>query len=202
MSKKPQIFNINKTKPGQVNTAVDLHGKPVERAEYLFMKYDDQITFVRAVYDDQHFLYQNTIPVPDEDIVTKYNGKLPENLQGHNILCTCGIEGERPSPSYTIDTVLELKKRHPDCAFTLLLGDDSAEAFPRWHRIKELLTLVTIAIGKRKAGIETLQGEYIPTPLYEISATDIRERLREKKFCGHLLPQVILDYIFKHKIYS
>jgi nicotinate-nucleotide adenylyltransferase len=116
--------------------------------------------------------------------------------------CTCGIEGERPPPSYTIDTVLELKKRHPDCAFTLLLGDDASETLPHWHRIEELLALIPIVIGKRKASAEILQGEYVPTPLYEISSTEIRERLQQKKFCGHLLPQAILDYIFKHKLYT
>lgn len=116
--------------------------------------------------------------------------------------CTCGIEGERPAPSYTIDTVIELKKRHPDCSFILLLGDDAAESLPHWHRTEELQALIPIAIGKRKVGLEKLQGEYIPTPLYEISATDIRERLRKKKFCGHLLPQSVLDYIYKHKLYT
>lgn len=116
--------------------------------------------------------------------------------------CTCGIEGERPAPSYTIDTVLELKRRHPDCNFTLLLGDDAAQDLPRWHRVEELLAIIPIAIGKRKAGVEVTNGDYVPTPLYEISSTEIRERLRQKKFCGHLLPQVILDYIFKHNLYT
>lgn len=114
----------------------------------------------------------------------------------------CGIEGERPPPSYTIDTVLGLKKLNPDCAFTLLLGEDAARDLPRWHRVEELKTLIPLAIGKRITGEEGFVGVHIPTPLYEISSTEIRERLRKKQFCGHLLPQIILDYILEHQLYT
>ena len=41
-----------------------------------------------------------------------------------------------------------------------------------------------------------------PTNLLEISATEIRQRLKKKLYCGHLVPAKVLDYITLHRLYS
>jgi hypothetical protein len=92
MSKKPQSFNINKSKLGQVNEARDLKGRLVERVEILFLKVGEEITFRKVVYDPDHFIYQNTLPISENEIALKYLGKLPLNMQGPNGMCTCGAE--------------------------------------------------------------------------------------------------------------
>lgn len=92
MSKKPQNFNINK-RVGQVNQARTLNGKLIERSEFLFIMMGEQITFVKPVYDPDHFLYQNLMPITEDEVRIKYMGILPRNLQGAHIMCTCGAEG-------------------------------------------------------------------------------------------------------------
>lgn len=92
MTKKPELFHINKH-VGQANKTVTLNGREVERAEFLFVKLGEQITFVKAVYDPDHFLYQNHMPITDDDVRMKYLGRIPKEMQGPNVVCTCGAEG-------------------------------------------------------------------------------------------------------------
>ena len=92
MTKKPQSFNINK-RIGQQNQTRDLHGRLVERAEFLFVMEGEQVTYVNPVYDPDHFLYQNLMPITEEEARMKYLGVLPINMRGAHIMCTCGAEG-------------------------------------------------------------------------------------------------------------
>lgn len=78
---------------GQVNTARNLKGRLVERQDFLFIKFGEDIIYAPAVYDDIHFLYQNALPVTEADVISKYGGVLPLSQQGANVMCTCGIEG-------------------------------------------------------------------------------------------------------------
>lgn len=101
------MANINKYGVGQLNSVYDpSNGKTYERAEFLFMKLGEQIVFVHPVYDDLHFLYQRHIPLSEEELIRKYNGIMPKEMMGPNILCTCGSEGvymlEGPYAGYAI----------------------------------------------------------------------------------------------------
>jgi hypothetical protein len=91
-SNKPQMFHINKSPTGQINQVKDLNGRMVERADILFLKYGENIIFAKVVYDPDHFIYQNTIPMTEDEIRLKYLGILPKNLRGPNGMCTCGAE--------------------------------------------------------------------------------------------------------------
>lgn len=92
MSKKPQIFNITKH-VGQINKVYDpSNGKTYERAEYLFVLLNEQIQFVKAVYDPDHFIYQRHKPMTELEVKTKYLGILPKEFRGPVIMCTCGAE--------------------------------------------------------------------------------------------------------------
>lgn len=124
------------------------------------------------------------------------------------------VEGERDGPSYTVDTVERLIEGHPDVQFTLMLGDDSAVSLHRWHRVDELIQMVDVVVGRRSAGVEyaalkqhgavwgRVQAGLTPTPLMEVSATDIRSRLANQQYCGHLVLAPVLDYIATHQLYS
>lgn len=92
MSKNPSNFNIIKHS-GQVNEAVDLKGKTIKRADFLFVKLTNgEIGFVPVAYDPDHFIYQNQMPIPEDELITKYHGIVPKKLQGAHGLCTCGAE--------------------------------------------------------------------------------------------------------------
>ena len=54
-------------------------------------------------------------------------------------LIVCDIEMHMPRPSYTIDTVNELKRKYPNRTFYIILGSDSMESITKWKEYNELL---------------------------------------------------------------
>lgn len=124
------------------------------------------------------------------------------------------IELHRPVPSYTIDTVRELVKNHRNCV--LLLGEDVALGLPKWKEAEDLAKLLPFLIGARReielknkldslrfpeAIEEAIRQGIIETSLMEISSTQIRKRLENHLYCGHLIPAKVLDYIYENQLY-
>jgi nicotinate-nucleotide adenylyltransferase len=128
------------------------------------------------------------------------------------------LEKERPPPSYTIDTlrtfIAEEAYSPTPNQFYLLLGEDSIPSFFYWHLSEEIVKLVPLLIGSRseidqyelnKLSLpirEAIQKGLTPTRLMDISSTDIRKRLAQKLYCGHLVPASVLDYIQKNQLYT
>lgn len=120
------------------------------------------------------------------------------------------IQMQKP---YTIDTVKRLKKNKEIDLF-LLLGEDLLPNLHLWHQVEELLNLVTPLIASRftssksmdlklssQAKIKIEKG-LVKIPLMEVSGKMIRQRLQQRKFCKHLVPTKILDYIQVNNLYS
>jgi nicotinate-nucleotide adenylyltransferase len=119
------------------------------------------------------------------------------------------VESQREGPSFTVDTLKQLTHSHPDKEFRLILSDETAEHFYRWKDPEEICRLAPLLIGTRfingekKPDFEGIPHFYTWTPIrmLEISATDIRNRLQNGLYCGHLLPKKVLDYIHSYKLY-
>jgi nicotinate-nucleotide adenylyltransferase len=127
------------------------------------------------------------------------------------------MEIKRKGPSYTLDTLRELieqeKKNQIPKEFSLILGDDSIPHFFQWHQPKEIVRLVPLLIGRRNFQDITplLKGDpeicaairkgFTRTRIMEISATDIRQRIYNGLYVGHLLPAKVIDYIYEHHLY-
>lgn len=93
MSKKPQRFNVVKH-VGQLNKAYDpSNGKTYERTDMLFVMLNENIQYVKPVYDPDHFIYQRHMPLTEEQVKTRYLGVIPKEFRGPVIMCTCGAEG-------------------------------------------------------------------------------------------------------------
>ncbi|WP_130620608.1 nicotinate-nucleotide adenylyltransferase [Dyella amyloliquefaciens] len=139
-------------------------------------------------------------------------------LQKQSRLTLDTRELERSGPSYTIDTLAELRKEEGDRSLVLLLGADAFAGLPSWHRWRELFDVAHIGVLSRP-GVEitwsdALLAEIGPrliedaavlralpagkvielsvTPL-EISATRIRELLAEGRDPRYLLPCGLFD---------
>lgn len=122
------------------------------------------------------------------------------------------VECRREGPSYTIDTLRWLAARHQQ-QWRLLLGSDSLESFSRWREPEAVVRLAPplVAPRSRLARLDNLQGSsevvnaleagWNPMPVMEISSTWVRERLRQKRYCGHLVPAKVLDYISQYRLY-
>lgn len=131
-------------------------------------------------------------------------------------------ETERPGPSYTADTLAELRTEYPRAELFLVLGADQLQAFKSWVRWQDVLALATLAVANRPTSIgaqallgdapETdLSGVDIPfvrldMPLQHLSATAVRARLAAGASDGPpldvLVPAAVASYISQHHLYQ
>jgi nicotinate-nucleotide adenylyltransferase len=114
-------------------------------------------------------------------------------------------ELDRPAPSYAFDTALEIGEAFPRAELFWLIGADQLAALDQWHRAKELRKLVTFVLLPRDDGAETkLPKTVLSLPLprqVDISATEIRHRVKSRLPIDHLVPAPIAAYIKRHGLY-
>jgi nicotinate-nucleotide adenylyltransferase len=118
------------------------------------------------------------------------------------------VEIERGGSSFTVDT-LRLLSQNKNARYRLLLSEETAAHLHLWKEPQEILRLAPPLIGTRSGGqlleASPLKNQLIKnlvqTPLFDIQSTQIRERLKKKLYCGHLVPHKALDYIYKHQLY-
>ena len=122
-------------------------------------------------------------------------------------------EALRPGPSYTFDTVTELRNEYPDANITLVIGADNLPKLPDWHRFHELCPLVEWAVFRRPLHevepelqrLSALEPAFTAPHLLDLhhpaSSTEIRARIRNGLLYEHLLPKPVLLYIHTHHLY-
>ena len=125
------------------------------------------------------------------------------------------VDIERPGPSFTIDTVEDLRKRLGDEAeLYFIVGRDSLAQMPQWKDAGRLVKMCRLVVvprpGWEMPDLEKLE-ELIPgisqslisldKPEIDISATDVRRRAAEGLSLRGLVPEAVADYIKRHKLY-
>ncbi len=113
------------------------------------------------------------------------------------------VELRRDGPSYTADTLVELRERRPDDELVLLLGGDSAAALASWSRPRDILRYAEIGVAARGDDdharvAETLRGldaedrlRPFTMPAMGLSSTLIRDRVRAGRTIRHLVPRAV-----------
>jgi nicotinate-nucleotide adenylyltransferase len=113
-------------------------------------------------------------------------------------------ELERPGPSYTVDTLRALHAREQGIRLTLLLGADAAAEIEAWHEAEAIPALATVVVFAR-AGVPVpsspLIARTIEVPAIEISATEIRRRVREGRSIRYWVPDPVAEYVTRHRLY-
>ncbi len=111
-------------------------------------------------------------------------------------------EVERPGPSYTVDTLEALRAEAPAAVLTLLLGADAARDFPSWRepdRIRRLAEVVVFARASTEP--PAFQVPVVEVPRVDISATEIRARVRAGQSIRYLVPDRVAEYVAAHRLY-
>lgn len=114
------------------------------------------------------------------------------------------IELDRPGPSYTVDTLRALLAREPDAELVLLLGADAARDLPAWHESTEIPRLARVVVFERPgSAVPTLPAisGTVRVPAIDISATEIRRRVREGRSIRHWVPDPVAEYVLSHRLY-
>ena len=116
------------------------------------------------------------------------------------------FERSLPLPSYTITTLGELQKAYPEHEFTLVIGADNWEQFPRWYHADEIIERYQILIYRRpgceldEASLPT-SVKVVDTPLFDISSTEIRNSIAEGNPLTKWVDRKVLTYIKRHRLY-
>ena len=120
------------------------------------------------------------------------------------------VEFSLPKPSYTIDTLTYLHEKYPDVSFALIMGEDNLKGLKKWKNSETLVNIHQIIIYPRvlnadEKQTETLEHENISkidAPIIELSATKIREMLKEGKNVRPMLPPEVFDYLDGSSFYK
>jgi len=117
------------------------------------------------------------------------------------------IEIEKRGVSFTIDTLKELKKNNDDLEF--IIGYDNIFEFHTWKDPDEIMKLAKVIVLKRRSSHPPQfkdkyfnQAIFVQTRGIEISATDLRERVKKGLPINFLVPQKVMEYIYNHKLYN
>jgi nicotinate-nucleotide adenylyltransferase len=129
------------------------------------------------------------------------------------------IEIERPGPSYTIDTIGELRRTNPGDQLYYITGADAlrqildgewretdrllglcqfiAASRPGYHVDSSMWTSANHRLGERLRNVHTME-----IPALAISSTDIRGRVQAGRPIKYLVPEPVEEYIAKHRLYA
>jgi nicotinate-nucleotide adenylyltransferase len=109
-------------------------------------------------------------------------------------------ELRRPPPSYTIDTVREIRRRERDAEIHCLIGEDHVERLPQWSRFPELDKIVRFVVLDRTGKQPTHSYQVIRRRI-DISATEIRRRVAQNESIRYLVPESVEKIIRREKLY-
>ncbi len=128
-------------------------------------------------------------------------------IDGISFFDYSNIEIEKGGVSFTIDTLKELKKSNDDLEF--IIGYDNIFEFNTWKDPDEIMKLAKVIVLKRRSSHPPQfkdkyynQAIFVQTRGIEISATDLRERVKKGQPINFLVPQKVMEYIYKHKLYN
>ncbi len=122
-------------------------------------------------------------------------------------------EIERTGPSYTVETLRELKLQWPAAELHLIIGEDQARALPGWREAQEVLRLAIICVAEREdlAGgaapfvvPKSLETRFrrLPMAAMPVSATQIRCRVATHASVVPLVFAPVARYIDEHHLYQ
>jgi nicotinate-nucleotide adenylyltransferase len=115
---------------------------------------------------------------------------------------------DRDGPTYTVDTLRDLHKAHPDAELFFITGADALEQILSWRQAEELFTLAHF-VGVTRPGFD-LDDHHLPTgsvslievPALAISSTDCRNRVAAGNPVWYLVPDGVVQYIAKRSLYG
>jgi nicotinate-nucleotide adenylyltransferase len=120
------------------------------------------------------------------------------------------VDIDRAGPTYTIDTLRDLRAQRPDAELYFITGADALAEIFSWRNADELFALAQF-VGCTRPGYamdeETLAAipadrvTMVEIPALAISSTDCRERTRRGEPVWYLVPDGVVQYIAKHHLY-
>lgn len=104
------------------------------------------------------------------------------------------VEFHLPKPSYTSFTLAHLSEKFPDKEFRLIIGSDNLENFPKWKNYESILEQFGLYVYPRPNATTSYLSQHsnvkmISAPMLDISATFIRQCIKENRSVRYLVPE-------------
>ncbi|QTD41636.1 nicotinate-nucleotide adenylyltransferase [Sporosarcina sp. Te-1] len=125
------------------------------------------------------------------------------SINGADGLTAFSFEVDRGGVSYTYDTVAALRSEEPDIQFHFIIGGDMIDMLPSWHRIEDLVKIVTfVGVGRPGTiGTTSFPVQMVEIPQIDLSSTVIRHRIQKGGTVAFLLPAAVERYIREEGLY-
>lgn len=128
----------------------------------------------------------------------------------HPAWIVSAVDLERATPTFTIDTISDLKAQYPAGEFTFIVGADAVATLASWHRSAELASQVRFAAAARAGKTSEVPAgftvEWLDCDLPDVTSTAIRRELevanRDLGALAEVVPPAVLTYIYEHRLYS
>ena len=114
------------------------------------------------------------------------------------------IEFNLPKPSYTYITLKELTKQFPENKFHIIIGEDNVAKFKDWKEADWIINKFDLLVYERKT--ENIKYnmsnlKFFNLPLFDISSTEIRNRIRNNQSIKYFVTENVEQYITFHKLF-
>lgn len=114
------------------------------------------------------------------------------------------IEFNLPKPSYTYITLKELTKQFPENKFHIIIGEDNVAKFKDWKEADWIISKFDVLVYERKT--ENIKSnmsnlKFFNLPLFDISSTEIRNRIRNNQSIKYFVTENVEQYITFHKLF-
>jgi nicotinate-nucleotide adenylyltransferase len=138
-------------------------------------------------------------------------------IAGHPSFRVERVEKELPPPSYTAETLAELRRRFPADEFLLLMGSDTLPDLPMWYeprRVVEQAGLVVVprpgvmlwtaerlarALGMEAAAVRL---RFVACPMIEIASRELRRAMADGMSIRYMVPRAVEEYIRDRTLYG
>ncbi|MGQ9678638.1 MAG: nicotinate-nucleotide adenylyltransferase [bacterium] len=130
-------------------------------------------------------------------------------IAGNPFYSLSRIEENRPGPSYTVETLKQLRLVFPQTQLYFLLGYDQYRTIVWWHKPLELTKIAKVVVMSRPgiprppllAGHNPRAVIFLDVIPVKLTATTIRERLAKGMSVCYLLPRAVAHYIYQNRLY-
>lgn len=163
--------------------------------------------------DELWFVVSPQNPFKDKKSLLKDNNRLDMvqlAVKNYPRMRASNVEFSLPKPNYTIDTLTYLHEKYPDVSFSLIMGEDNLESLGKWKNAETLIKNHHIIVYPRIFEGEKKHSEYlqhenislIKAPIVELSATEIRNMIKEGKNVRPMLPPEVFEYLDGSSFYK
>ena len=133
---------------------------------------------------------------------------LSEAIKGNTNFLVSDSEMKREGPSYTIDTIREIKAElPPQTELAFIVGRDNLYDLEMWKTPYDIIEECTILVADRICSQERDIPDWLKTkvqivkvPLIEISSSEIRQRIRDGKSIRYMVPDVVIEEVKNLKL--